>query len=332
MMHSQGPGPLAVRLRSGDRTALSQAITLVESTRAEDRRAARALLAACPPIAPPGLRIGITGIPGVGKSTFIDALGMALLEHGHRPAVLAVDPSSSRSAGSILGDKTRMQRLAASDQAYIRPTATGGHLGGIARRTREAILLCETAGHDRVIVETVGIGQNELAVDQVADLTVLLTLTGTGDELQAIKRGIMECADLVVVNKTDRADRGTLGMAIADLRQAIGLLPRREGRHAQVLTCSAMEGSGMTEILACIDRLDAERRANGDFDRKRRDQSVTQLRASLAEMVLSDLEEDPVLAEALRHAEENVAHGRIDVDQAAADLLSRFRKAGGPLP
>lgn len=329
-------GPLATlpeRIRSGDRMALSQAITLVESDRALDRASTIALMAGLAKDADvQALRIGITGIPGVGKSTFIDALGMAMIAQGHRVAVLAIDPSSTRSGGSILGDKTRMPRLSASDQAFIRPTATGGHLGGIAQRTREAIRLCEVAGHDRVLIETVGIGQNELAVDRVADLTVLLTLPGTGDELQGIKRGIMESADLVILNKADRADRVAMRQAEGDLRHAVHLLPRREGREPQVLTCSSTTGEGIGQVLRVLDALDLERRKSGDAATKRSDQAVAHLREALVASLLADLRNDPACISALEEAEADVAAGRIDPEQAAANILDLFRRGGAPPP
>ncbi|MBK9286189.1 MAG: methylmalonyl Co-A mutase-associated GTPase MeaB [Flavobacteriales bacterium] len=225
MSRSMDPAELFHLLRSGDRAALAQAITLVESTLPIEQVRAEELLERCLPFAQDSLRIGITGPPGVGKSTLIDAFGMLLIKQGHRVAVLAVDPSSQQSGGSILGDKTRMERLGAEPAAFIRPTATGGALGGVARRTRESILLCEAAGYDRILIETVGVGQSELEVDRMTDLTVLLMIAGAGDELQGIKRGIMETADVVVLTKVRRGQRRTRQRRLPRPGNAIHLLP-----------------------------------------------------------------------------------------------------------
>ncbi|MFZ1692579.1 MAG: methylmalonyl Co-A mutase-associated GTPase MeaB, partial [Flavobacteriales bacterium] len=214
---------LVPMLRQGDRAALGRAITLIESGRQADESAAQELISACLPWSGNALRLGITGIPGVGKSTLIDALGIWLIGQGHRVAVLAIDPSSARSGGSILGDKTRMERLSQHEAAFIRPSPTSGMLGGVARRTREAIILCEAAGYDRILIETVGAGQNELEVDQLADLNLLLLIAGAGDELQGIKRGIMESADVIAFTKCDGDARTAAEAARRDLRGAIQL-------------------------------------------------------------------------------------------------------------
>ncbi|MBX3284786.1 MAG: methylmalonyl Co-A mutase-associated GTPase MeaB, partial [Actinobacteria bacterium] len=240
---------LAGAVVAGDRRALARAITLVESTRADHRSQAAALLDEVLPRSGGAVRVGISGPPGVGKSTFIEAVGSHVTGAGHRLAVLAVDPSSSRSGGSILGDKTRMETLARNPQAFIRPSPSGGELGGVARRTREAMLLCEAAGFDVVVVETVGVGQSELAVADLVDLFVLLASPSGGDDLQGIKRGIMELADLVVVTKADGDLATSANHAAADLRRAIHLLrPKYEGLETETLLVSSPTGTGIAEV------------------------------------------------------------------------------------
>lgn len=237
---------LAGLVRGGDRRALARAITLVESTRGDHRERATELVDAVLPGTGGAVRVGITGTPGAGKSTFVEELGTRLTKAGHRVAVLAIDPSSRRSGGSILGDKTRMERLARDPQAFIRPSPSGGTLGGVARRTREALLLCEAAGFDVVFVETVGVGQSEVAVADMVDEFVLLVAPGGGDELQGIKRGIMELADVVVVNKADGDLAPAAGRQVADYHHALHLLrPKHEGWVVPVLAASALEGTGV---------------------------------------------------------------------------------------
>lgn len=313
-------------LRNGDRSALARAITLSESTRPEDRALARELAARCLPFTGAGLRLGITGIPGVGKSTLIDALGLALIGQGHKVAVLAVDPSSVRSGGSILGDKTRMERLSQHDRAFIRPTAAGGTLGGVARRTREAMLLCEAAGYDRIIVETVGVGQNELEVDRMTDLNLLLTIAGAGDELQGIKRGIMESADAVVVTKADGAGVAAVQEARNDLRNAIALLPPRiAGRHPAVLLTDALTGRGIAELLAHIDTLHQAMLADGSLAVKREEGAIDWFERSLHEGLLDLLKNDARVSAARPAMEAAVRQGRKAPFQAAEELLTLFR-------
>ncbi|HQW87309.1 MAG TPA: methylmalonyl Co-A mutase-associated GTPase MeaB [Flavobacteriales bacterium] len=322
---------LIAALRSGDRSALARAITLVESRRPEDRARLSAVLAALTdPIA--SLRIGITGIPGAGKSTLIDALGSALLDRGHRVAVLAVDPSSQRSGGSILADKTRMHRLSTDPRAFVRPTATGGTLGGIALRTRETMLLCEAAGYDRVLVETVGAGQNESDVDRVTDLTVLLLIAGAGDELQGIKRGIMESADVVVVTKTDMAPPAMVGAAVNDLVHALQLMPLRDGRRSPVLRCSAITGEGVDELASLLEDLGAQCRSTGSLMRRRNDQAVHWLHAGLGQALLEHALRDERLAAALPGLEARVSTGAIDPAVAVDQLMNLFRTGDAPPP
>lgn len=243
---------LAAELRFGSRRALAKAITLIESAREDHAEDAQALLADLLPFAGRSHRVGLSGVPGVGKSTFIEALGLQLVEAGQRVAVLAVDPSSERTGGSIMGDKTRMGRLSVHPRAFIRPSPSGGTLGGVTRRTRETLLLCEAAGYDVILVETVGVGQSEVAVAGMTDLFVLLTLPNAGDELQGIKRGIMELADLVVVNKAD-ADPAGANRAQTDLRNALRLLtPHGAAWQPRVLQASALSGQGVREVWEAV--------------------------------------------------------------------------------
>ncbi|HSN57134.1 MAG TPA: methylmalonyl Co-A mutase-associated GTPase MeaB, partial [Candidatus Sulfomarinibacteraceae bacterium] len=267
---------LVAGIRSGDRALLGRALTLVESNRADHRRQAQNLLTAILPATGGGHRIGISGVPGVGKSTFIETFGLRLLAAGHRLAVLAIDPSSSLSKGSILGDKTRMERLSASDDAFIRPSPTGGSLGGVARKTRESILVCEAAGFDMVIVETVGVGQSETAVADMVDFFLVLELAGAGDELQGIKRGILELADLISINKADGDNRAAARRARAELARALQLLrPETGDRPApQVVTASAVTGDGLDEIRDLFVEHRQRLEASGGLDRRRSAQAL----------------------------------------------------------
>src|SRR5215472_7415093 len=246
---------LAAAVRGGDRAALPRAITLVESTRADRREQAQQLLLELMPEAGRALHVGITGVPGVGKSTTIEALGMYLIEQGHRVAVLAVDPSSTRTGGSILGDKTRMARLAQHADAYIRPSPTSGTLGGVAKATRETVVLLEAAGFDVILIETVGVGQSEVAVANMVDTFVLLTLARTGDQLQGIKKGVLELADIAVVNKADGEHLSDARIAARELSSALRLIyPRETLWLPPVLTMSAVEGTGLTEMWETVER------------------------------------------------------------------------------
>ncbi len=312
---------LAEKVSTGDRRALAQAITLVESIRPDHRAEARALLDELLPRTGGSLRIGLSGAPGAGKSTFIEALGLHLIEAGHTVAVLAVDPSSSRSGGSILGDKTRMSELGRRAEAYIRPSPSGGTLGGVARRTREALLLCEAAGFDVVLVETVGVGQSEVAVAELVDLFVLVAAPGGGDELQGIKRGIMELADLIVVNKADGDLLPAAQRAAADLKNAVHLMrPKRPGWEVSVLLASSVESAGIdeawTSIAGAIERL----RTDGALDEVRADQAVA--------WMWSELREEAVArtlgaagVERANALEEQVRRGERTPASAAAELL-----------
>jgi LAO/AO transport system kinase len=266
---------LAEGVLHGRRRALAKAITLIESTHPEHRQRAHALLDALLPRTGRSLRIGITGVPGVGKSTFVEALGLHLIGHGHRVAVLTVDPSSSISGGSILGDKTRMERLSQREEAFIRPSPAGGSLGGVAEKTREALLICEAAGFDVVIVETVGVGQSETAVAGMTDAFVLLQLPNAGDDLQAIKKGVVELADLVVFNKAD-IDRQATQLAMAQMRSALAMLrPNSPNWQPPVLSVSALRNEGVAEFWQAIDNYRRILGESGELAARRRHQAQT---------------------------------------------------------
>ena len=316
------PGRLVERLAEGDRRALARSITLVESSRPEHRSSAEALLDAVAGRAPPSLRIAVSGAPGAGKSTFIEALGRYLIARNLRPAVLAVDPSSRLSGGSILGDKTRMPELARHPAAFVRPSPTGGAYGGVARRTPEVILLCEMAGFDPVVVETVGVGQSEAAVASMVDMLVLLVLPGGGDELQGIKRGIMELADLVLVNKADGALAESAAATASEYASAAGLLPARwRAWRASVRTCSALTGDGIETAWADMQRfreiLGAEIRAN------REEQALRWFWSEVEEGFKETLEGHPELRRSRAGMEDAVRSGRVAAPVAAARLLRR---------
>ncbi len=318
---------LARRLRGGERRALARAITLAESTRADHRAATRKLLQALGPAGEGAVRIGLSGTPGVGKSTFIETFGCMLVEQGLKVAVLAVDPSSARSGGSILGDKTRMDRLARSAHAFIRPSPSQSELGGVARRSREAIRLCEAAGFDVVLVETVGVGQSEVMVAEMTDIFVLLLAPAGGDELQGVKRGIMEIADLVVINKADGGLKPMAEGTRADYASALRLMRHRkrdpEGFPA-AMCASALEGTGIAEVWEKIRALDAFRRKSGWFARNRAGQSVRWMRTSLEHGAIEALYAHPAVAARLPGLEAEVAAGTLPPEDAAEELLGLF--------
>jgi LAO/AO transport system kinase len=319
------PVVTARRIAAGDRRALARAITLVESTRPEHREAALQILAQLS-IPENTLRIGITGVPGAGKSTFIEAFGLHLLTLGHRVAVLSIDPTSAISGGSILGDKTRMEFLSRSANAYIRPSPAGRTLGGVARRTRETLNLCEAAGYDVVIVETVGVGQSETAVASMTDLFLLLLVPGGGDDLQGIKRGIVELADLVLVNKADGDLSAAANRAAADYTHAFRLLrPRSRHWRVKVATCSALQGQGIEEAweLACEFRSALDN--SGEMRENRSNQARAWLWDEVAETLLSHFRMDPKLAERLTLLEDAVQSGSINPSVAAERLVAEFR-------
>ena len=316
------PSALADSIRDGDRSALARAITLVESTRADHRASAQELLLALMPEAGSAMHVGITGVPGVGKSTTIEALGMYLIDRGHRVAVLAVDPSSTRTGGSILGDKTRMSRLAAHPDAYIRPSPTSGTLGGVARATRETIVLLEAAGFDVILVETVGVGQSEVTVADMVDTFVFLTLARTGDQLQGIKKGVLELADIVVVNKADGAHATEAKKAARELAGAIRLIHPREALwHPPVLTMSALEGSGLAELWETVLRHRQVLTEAGEFDTRRRAQQVDWTWAMVRDAVLDRVLRNPAVKSIRAEVERQVRDGELTPALAAQQLL-----------
>jgi LAO/AO transport system kinase len=322
------PDDLAEGLRAGDRKALARAITLVESRHPEDEAAAAELLQALAPGAPDAQRVGITGVPGVGKSTFVDALGMHLVEAGHRVAVLAVDPSSSISGGSILGDKSRMPNLAASDHAFIRPSPSAASLGGVTRRTRETMLLVEAAGHDVVLVETVGVGQSETMVADMVDFFLVLAQPGAGDELQGIKKGVLELADLVAVNKADGDLLPRAREARADYSAALRYLaPRTPGWTPDAVLVSARTGEGIADLWQRIERHRAITGESGERARRRREQRLAWMWARIEDRLRTDFREHPAVAGALPELERRVRDGSLPPEQAAARLLDAFRSA-----
>jgi LAO/AO transport system kinase len=316
---------LADAIRAGDRRSLARAITLAESTRPDHRAEAVALLDALLPATGGAIRVGISGAPGAGKSTFIEALGLHLVDHGHRLAVLAVDPSSSRSGGSILGDKTRMEMLSRRPEAFIRPSPSGGTLGGVARRTREALLLCEAAGHDVVLVETVGVGQSEIAVAGMVDVFVLLLAPGAGDDLQGVKRGIVELADVVVVNKADGDLAAAAERTAADYANALHFLrPRTVGWEVRVERASALLGEGIDRVWSAVEAHATMLRASGVLSARRAEQAREWMWSEVNDGLLDALAADPAVAAEMETLEDDVAAGTISPAAAAQRLLKRF--------
>ena len=317
---------LAKELRAGNRASLARAITLIESRRGDHQAAARELVQILLPATGKAIRVGITGSPGVGKSTTIDALGGFLIDGGHKVAVLAVDPSSARTGGSILGDKTRMARLAVSDAAYIRPSPSSGTLGGVAAKTREAMLLCEAAGFDVILVETVGIGQSETVVADMTDFFLALMLPGAGDELQGIKKGLVEIADLVAINKADGDNLKRAQQAAAEYRSALHILsPRSEHWHPPVVTYSALTGAGIAELWQKILDHRVAMNASGDFAKRRREQQVKWMWAMLEQRMLARLRADTSTRARVKKIEAEVADGHLTPALAAEQVWEMLR-------
>lgn len=305
-------GRLAQGVRGGDRSTLSRAITLIESKRADHRRAAAALTQELLPFTGKAVRVGITGAPGVGKSTLIDALGTMLTGQGRKVAVLAVDPSSRRTGGSILADKTRMARLSNDDNAFIRPSPTSGTLGGVAARTRETMLLCEGAGYDVVLVETVGVGQSELAVADMTDFFLVLALPGAGDELQALKKGVVELADMIAVNKADGDNLARARVSAAEYAAALHILsPSSPNWSPPVVTCSALKQVGIEDLWSKILDHRQQLTASGEIGTRRGEQQVKWMRTMLEERLFAPLRTDRALKAALPRIEADVAAGRV---------------------
>jgi LAO/AO transport system kinase len=318
---------LARQVVDGDRRALARAITLVESTRDDHRTDAEQLLADVLPYTGDAIRIGISGAPGAGKSTFIEALGVHVVEQDHRVAVLAVDPSSARSGGSILGDKTRMEELTRSPRAFVRPSPTSGTLGGVARRTREAMLLCEAAGFDVVLVETVGVGQSEVRVAAMVDLFLVLVAPGAGDELQGLKRGIMELADLVVVNKSDGDLATTAGVTASDYQNALHLLRPRIGTWSpRVLQCSALLGEGIDAVWRAV--ADFREAVRAELPGQRRDQAREWMWSEVTDGLLDALRADDRTAALAARLERAVGAGEMTPAAAARAVVEGFLSTG----
>ena len=312
---------------NNDYGMLSRAITLIESARPDDRETARDLINNCLPHSGKSIRLGITGVPGSGKSTFIEAFGLFLIEHGHKVAVLAIDPSSQRSKGSILGDKTRMEKLSTNPGAFIRPSASAGTLGGVARATRESVILCEAAGFDIIIIETVGVGQSETAVSQIVDFFLLLQLAGGGDELQGIKRGIMEMADLIVINKADGDNIKKASLAKREYENALHLFPLPEsGWSPKVTLASALNGTGLQEIWDAIGQYIKQTKANGYFEDHRKQQSLQVLHDSIISELKNRFYGQTGMQAAIKSSEEKILNKEVSPYEAAQELLNRFFK------
>jgi len=311
---------------SGNRMLLSRAITLIESTKQEHQDLAQEIIEGCLPHSGNSIRIGITGVPGVGKSTFIEAFGNYVIDEQDRSlAVLAVDPSSSKTRGSILGDKTRMETLSHHPKAYIRPTPTSGSLGGVARSTRETITLCEAAGFDTILIETVGVGQSETAVHSMVDFFLLLMLAGAGDELQGIKRGIMEMADSIVINKADSGNEDAAKRAMAEYKNALHLFPPTEsGWIPKVATCSAFHNKGIPDVWGIVDEFVRHTKTKGYFEQQRKEQANYWLNESINQELHQAFYGDPTLKSKLESFRIQVQEGEISSYKAAKDLMKEF--------
>jgi LAO/AO transport system kinase len=314
-------------IKKGDRALLSRAITLIESSRDDYLSLGQEIVENLLPYSGKSVRIGITGVPGVGKSTFIDALGEMLVNHGKSIAVLTVDPSSSRSGGSILGDKTRMEFLSAHPDAYVRPSPTSGTLGGVARKTREAMLLCEAAGFDIVCIETVGVGQSETVVKSMVDFFLLLMLAGAGDELQGIKRGIMEMADLIAINKADGENKQAAKRAVLEYKNALSLFPPHQtGWKTPVLTCSAEFSVGIRELWEKVEEFISHSRKTGWFTDNRRSQTKYWLHESISHQLKQQFYSNPAIKKELATIEKKVTSEQMSPFKAALDLVNMLGK------
>jgi len=315
------PIRLADDIRSGNRASLARAITLVESKKADHRRLARLLIQELLPLTGKALRVGITGVPGVGKSTTIDTLGSNLTEAGHKVAVLAVDPSSTRTGGSILGDKTRMARLAVDRKAFIRPSPSAGTLGGVAAKTRETMLLCEAAGFDVILVETVGIGQSETTVADMVDFFLVLMLPGAGDELQGIKKGVLEIADMIAVNKAEGDGAIRARSAASDYRAALHILaPKSPNWTPPVITVSGLANEGLDHLWQQIEVYRERMTASGEWLEKRSRQQVAWMWDMLQQRMMESLKSNSRTADRLASLEEEVRAGKTAVSLAVDEL------------
>lgn len=311
----------------GNRTILGQAITLVESNLVEHNNIAQEIIEKCLPYAGKSVRIGITGVPGVGKSTFIESMGRYITKQGGKLAVLAVDPSSERSKGSILGDKTRMEELSTDPNAFIRPSPSAGSLGGVARKTRETIVLCEAAGFNVIFIETVGVGQSETAVHSMVDFFLLLMLAGAGDELQGIKRGIMEMADAIAITKADGENARKADLAKVEYQNALHLFPpTKSGWIPKVLTCSSLKNKGINEVWETIEKYISHSKDNNHFGLKRKEQAKYWMYESINESLKNNFYNQEGIKEKLKIFEENVLNGRMNSFLASKMILNEYLK------
>jgi LAO/AO transport system kinase len=313
-------------LRSGDISFLGRAITLVESSLPKHQAEAQKLISACLPFSGKAFRLGITGVPGAGKSTFIEALGKHIINRGGKLAVLAIDPSSERSKGSILGDKTRMEELAGRSEAFIRPSPSGGTLGGVARKTRETMILCEAAGFDTIFVETVGVGQSETAVHSMVDFFLLVMIAGAGDELQGIKRGIMEMADGIAINKADGSNIQKAKRAQAEFTNALHLFPPSlSGWSPRVTTCSSLYQTGISEVWDIINEYHKFVSEKGFLSSRRSEQSKFWMYETIREGIYTQVFNDPDMKEELKALEESIIAGKITSHMAASTILNKYK-------
>ncbi len=312
----------------GDLSILSQAITLVESALPEHYDIAQAVIEKCLPASSRSVRVGITGVPGAGKSTFIDTFGTMLTHHyGRRLAVLAIDPSSQQSHGSIMGDKTRMERLSADPDAFIRPSPSAGTLGGVARKTREIVILCEAAGFDTIIIETVGVGQSETVAHSMVDFFLVLMISGAGDELQGIKRGIMEMADTISITKADGNNIKRAEMARAEFQNALHLFPKSpSGWTPKVLTCSSLEERGIIDIWETIREYVSYTKSNGFFWERRREQAITRMHETILDNIKNSFYSDPEISAMIPGLEKQLREGAMTSYKAASILLDKYYK------
>lgn len=317
---------------NGERTILARAITLIESSREADRMLAEQIVEECLPHSGKSIRVGITGVPGAGKSSVIEVLGSYLINsRGQKVAVLAIDPSSRLSGGSILGDKTRMSSLSASDMAFVRPSPSRGTLGGVAQRTRETMLLCEAAGYGNILVETVGVGQSETAVHDMVDFFMLIAIAGAGDELQGMKRGVMELASVVAINKADGSNVRAAEKARSEAQNALHYLPApASGWMPRALTCSALTGKGIAELWECVTEYVASAKANGWFALARRNQTQTWMHEIIQESLRQRFESHPAIRRRRDALEKDVLEGRITSFRAARELLQTYSDSKGP--
>jgi LAO/AO transport system kinase len=319
---------LVTAILDGNKTALSRAITLVESTNQSHLERANEVIKSCLPHANKSVRVGITGVPGVGKSTFIEAFGKHLTGLGKKVAVLAVDPSSSISHGSILGDKTRMEELVKDENAYIRPSASGESLGGVARKTRESIILCEACGFDTILIETVGVGQSETAVHSMVDFFLLLNLAGAGDELQGIKRGIVEMADAIIINKADGDNVKRARLAKIEYNRALHLFPmKNSGWSPKVTTCSALDNEGIDDVWETIQSYFTLTQENGYFDKKRKEQNQYWLLETINEQLKTNFYNHPDIQKLLEENKKAVQNSEVSPFAAAQSLLNIYLKS-----